>query len=160
MLKLGLLLAATVGLFTSPLEPIMRQPAELAAPFTMGGCGSCQWCIGGHKAPEGGGDIRSLHSWCMELADCNGHPGCNVTLGSPTEDVLVANQLLATIEEAIHGNSGALVALGGDPAVRWNESRGALQVEGTCYESVVAHIPVQRAIAEELGLPAASRADN
>lgn len=159
MLKLGLLLAATVGLFTSPFGPTMRQPAELTAPFTMGACGSCQWCIGGHKAPEGGGDISSLHSWCMELADCNGHPGCNVTLGSPTEDVL-ANPLLDTIEDAIHGNSSALVALARNPAVRWNESRGALQVEGTCDESVVAHIPVRRAIAEELGLPTASRADN
>jgi hypothetical protein len=151
MFKLAILVAATVGFITASAEPTTARSVALSSPFTMDACGSCNWCLGGHEAPPGGNSIRSLHSWCMQLADCNGHPGCNVTLGPALDDAASA-RLRETIEDAIRGNTLAIVALAENPSVKWNENRSALQVEGECDASVVAHLPIRRALADELGL--------
>lgn len=146
----GLLLAAGIVFLATSSAPTASPTSELTAPFVQAACGTCKWCIAGHKAPAGGSDIQSLHDWCMELAECTGHPGCAVTLSAPS--LTERERLLETIEGAIRGETRALLALAGNRAVRWNESRAALQVEGDCDESVAAHIPVRREIAEALGL--------
>ena len=148
------LLGAVAVLAISPVPPTGVATSHLSGPFVgPENCGTCSWCLGGHKAPQSsGGDIGSLHSWCMQSADC-AHPACgsgamNVTDPEPAGE----DPLIPAIERALTGSKDALATLIEDPRVEWNQARHALQVEGTCDATVIAHIPVNRNVAAAFGL--------
>lgn len=109
-------------------------------PATAFACGTCGWCLGGHKNPHGGGESEGIHSYCIAVADCP-HPDCVITFQTlPHADGI--ERLLADAEA---GDAEAPITLvrkfGG--SVTFNARRGALQLRHPCAQGqFIGHIPL------------------
>src|SRR5690606_12188053 len=112
--------------------------SALQTPFIgPANCGECANCLGGHTAgPVEDGDIGSLHSWCLEMVGCTGHPTCSESSRlnpPPASDACGADQ--HRLLDGAHSGLAAFVSDYPD-RVHVDTRRNALQVEG-CAPGVI-----------------------
>lgn len=134
--------ALALTLLAASGEPPRTDSPSLSKPFQgPAACGTCNWCIGGHMAPATEqGDIAALHSWCMELAHCDGHPACGSRADKGSEDQDQTRlEINAQLARALEGTLTDLVgfALKYPEQVELDLSRRRLHVWG-CEPGVVA----------------------
>lgn len=118
------------------------------APVTAFACGTCGWCLAGHKNPYGGGESEGIHDGCIAVADCP-HPDCVIAFNTLPHAAGI-ERLLAQVEEGhVEAPVAAVRQFGG--SVVFNRQRGALQLRSPCSAGqFIGHLPLTAAQIERL----------
>ena len=135
----------TITILSASVPAAPHTAPLLEMPFVgPSNCGECGPCIGGHTAgPVEGGDIGSLHSWCMELVGCTGHPACgsSANLDNPSASDEIYQSELNRLLDGDRSDIATFASTYSDK-VYLNRTRNSLQIEGCAPGVIAANIPL------------------